>query len=190
MEKNKATRGQNDSPRSRRRSGWIVVRRIMLLFIYILLSTGAILILHPFSEGQRMEPLILVTSWALFLCGLLGSTFSNGSITYVVLLGSYLLYLIGLIILNSSLSRRIRTRLPIVPIIVHYSGVAYSFFKIGTFDAAYRPAAFERAGYVLIVLMSIIYFSLDWRCAGDPRPRNEDLCGRPHSRTIEHQGPD
>jgi len=144
-------------------------RRKILFSVYCLVSIGLIVLYHPYSEGERLEPTFIVASWACLLTAPIGRLLIDNPnfliLILIVFYGTYVLYIIGLSLITSRMSRILKTNLPIIPILIHFSGSAFLLLWHEPPEEVYRYTPFDLAGCATAVGAIILYFALDWRWA-------------------------
>jgi hypothetical protein len=67
-----------------------------------------------------------------------------------------------LFLLTSSISRFLRTRLPISPLLIHLSGTLFLILKAEPAEVPYRLTALDLAGCAVALAICILYLTLDW----------------------------
>jgi hypothetical protein len=137
-----------------------MIKRIILLIAYIAVSIIVTLFFGAGGAGS-MAPVLILGSWAMVFARLL--MVKSIFVAFII----FLLYLTGLFLLTTVMSRRVETAHPIIPGAVHGIG---SLAALAVADEVIGHAA---AAFPILVIMSYVfsiaiawfYLSFDWRLA-------------------------
>ncbi len=140
--------------------------RIYLLIAFLLASALVVLIA---IRDENTVPIYLIGSWG-FAIGTIAQLalmwlFPNHGfglglrwLVIIITFSSYLLYLLGLMKLNSRLSHKICFPVPFIPLAIHTAG-ALLCLRVLTSGAESDPFPW------LPAVLVIVYFVLDWQSA-------------------------
>ncbi len=139
-------------------------KRLVLLMAYWVAS---VLALYFFYPGEApLTVLNILASWGVIL----GYGLEAGGYFAVMLV--FLLYLVGLFVINTLLAHYSKLRLPILQIIFHWTGVYFAFDLYGwlPLPPAKEFISFLGLEFVIIIIvlpsmMSTLYIALDWKFA-------------------------
>ncbi len=151
------------------------LKRIILMTAY---WTACVLALYFFYPGEAPFPVFnILASWGVVL----GYGLEMGG--FIIALLVFFLYLVGLFVINTVLahySRRVKWfnpasmkfRLPILPVIIHWTGVYLAFNLHGEFPLPPAKEFISFLGLVFVLtiivlpsMMSTLYIALDWKFA-------------------------
>jgi len=142
----------------------VLLRRLVLMMAYWVASVLALYFYYP---GEAPFTVFnILASWGRVL----GYCLEAGG--YFVAMLVFLQYLVGLFVINTVLAHYSKFRLPILQIILHWTGVYFAFNLYGVLPLPPVKEFFSVLGLVFVLtifvlpsMISMSYIVLDWKFA-------------------------
>jgi hypothetical protein len=163
-------------------------KRVIILLGYLFSAAVVAYVFGGFGDGSFV-PLAVLVSWPGFFSRLFNHMLRVKETglpleALFIQLAAFVLYYYGLLTLASKLKANRLNRYLLVPRIVHFAGGLALMLVLDKQDVIppfllYRKSADFKdfwflASYVVIIVLSLLWFSVDWRLAKGPQEPPED----------------
>lgn len=154
----------DNKPRSKGILKVVPLRRLVLMMAYWVASVLALSFFYPGEAPYTVFNIL--ASWGRVL----GYCLEAGG--YAVVMLVFLLYLVGLSVINTVLAHYAKLHLPILQIVLHWTGVYFAFNLYGVLPLPPVKEFFSVLGLVFVLtifvlpsIISMLYIVLDWKFA-------------------------
>ena len=138
--------------------------RFLLLFLYVVVSSGLALLFGGFNSNGPVQSLYIMASWTVIAY----AAFSLSGLPLFLLI--FVLYLSVLLCLNNCPRIRARFRLPLIPLLVHGIGITVCLLAPGR-DENEKGFLINLLSWIIPMIVTFSYFILDCRLReGGKRP--------------------